>query len=245
MTPDETFALWAPPESIWSRWVKPVVFAHLTVPPAEAPICPSPPLGWPERAEMDNAIVVDLPGPSSVAAGLALAERGYRPVPLFNAVPGPPADSSVDVWPIVFEIVRGAGRLAAARLPPAAPPAFLLDKNRQLRRIGGESLFDNRSVSFPTDFPSARFLAGAGIRRAVLLQEFATRPELDLAHTLREWQRGGIALAEVSLDSRAPAPLSVGRPSLLGWVWFRALTLLRLRPNPLGGYGGWVHPSAG
>jgi hypothetical protein len=60
-----------------------------------------------------------------------------------------------------------------------------------------------------------------------------------------QWQRGGISLAEASLDARAPAPLSVGRPSLIGWVWFRVLALLQLKPNPLGGYGGWVHPSAG
>jgi hypothetical protein len=245
MTPEETFALWAPPEAVWSRWVKPVLFAHLAAPPAEAPICVSPSILWPERPEPDTAIVVDLPGPSSVAAGLALAERGYRPVPLFNAVPGPPGASCVDVWPIVAEIVRGSERLASARLSPAAPPAFLLDRSRQLGRIEGESLFDNRSASFPTDFPSARFLAQAGIRRAVLLQEFATGPQFDLAHTLREWQRGGISLAEASLDVRTPRPLSVGRPGLIGWVWFRALTLFKLKPNPLGGYGGWVHPSAG
>jgi len=34
---EELFAAWAPAESIWSPWAKPVVFAHLKPPSADPP----------------------------------------------------------------------------------------------------------------------------------------------------------------------------------------------------------------
>ena len=34
-------------------------------------------------------LVLDLPGHSGVTAALVLAAGGYRPVPLYNALPGP------------------------------------------------------------------------------------------------------------------------------------------------------------
>ena len=246
MTREEIFAIWAPADALWSPWVKPVLFAHLNERREEDQTAAPPIPGWPERADEGTAIVVDLPGATSVAVGLVLAERGYRPVPLFNAVPGSIVAARVEVWPIVHEISRGTSRLAVMQLAPGAPPAFLLDAGRRGGvRTGLEMEFDNRSVSFPTDFPSARFLRDHGIVRAVLLHQ-STAPQPDLAHTLREWQRSGIALAHaLPGDDGPPQTLHVGRPKLLGWVWYRALTLIRARPNPLGGYGGWVQAAGG
>lgn len=69
------------------------------------------------------------------------------------------------------------------------------------REIGN---FDKRSVCFSTDFPSARALHAAGIRRAVLIQHRSAEPAVDLAETLvQELSKYMLALALV-VDSRRP-----------------------------------------
>src|SRR5947209_4145434 len=126
MTREFIFSVWAPAGTSWSDWVKPVVFARLS--DAQAPSCPpqaAADVNWCPPADGTTAIVVDLPGGASVAMGLALAEVGYRPVPLYNSAPGPAP--VLDTAPVVAEIVRGTPRLREARLLPEAPPAFLLD----------------------------------------------------------------------------------------------------------------------
>jgi hypothetical protein len=107
--------------------------------------------------------------------------------------------------------------------------------------------FDNRSISFTTDFPSATFMAAHGIRRALLIQSTGDQPQPDLAHTLRRWQDGGIAIALKALDASGPPfPIEVRKPSGFGFLWHRALRMLGLRRHRLGGFGGFVpEPSAG
>src|SRR5689334_20476464 len=125
---------------------------------------------WLPSASQKVALVIDCPGALSVSLGLAAASAGYRPVPLFNALPGsaatiavpskdpaaPPTRypiAMVEVWPIVSALLFATPPLAAMKLPADAPPAFLLDSNR---RVGVGPVipnrFDNRSVSFVTDF---------------------------------------------------------------------------------------------
>jgi hypothetical protein len=258
----EIYERWAPPEGRWTPWVKPVLFSHLdedaaspigalpdwarevadaiaALPPAEAPDqhpFRSTPLD-------DVAVVVDLPGESGVLAGLALAERGFRPVPLYNASPGMWA--VVDVTPILRLLASGAAKLDG--LPGAAPPAFLLDGNRmgrggiaraeQLGIVNGSSYFDNRSVCLPTDFPSAATLRSAGVRRAVLVQEAGGRPSVDLAPTLHAWQEAGIALLLKGRDVAGPAvPRTLPRPSWIRQLLHR-LGRLFLKRNPGGDFG--------
>src|ERR1043166_8208987 len=108
------------------------------------------------------ALVLDLPGDEGVWVGLALATRGYRAVPLYNALPlplvlrtlDPPSQhplAAVDVLPIITVLRQSAQELARISMPPDAPPAFLLDANRH---GGGSPIlpdqFDNRSVCFTT-----------------------------------------------------------------------------------------------
>jgi len=79
MTPEELYAVWAPPDSVWSPWVLPVPFAELNCPehftPAESPQFV---FDWlPAEDTRDLAMVVDLPGGDAIHYGLALSERGY------------------------------------------------------------------------------------------------------------------------------------------------------------------------
>jgi hypothetical protein len=133
-------------------------------------------------------------------------------------------------------------------IAPDAPPAFLLDYNR---RGVGENLFpgryDNRSVSFATDFPSALFLKTHGISRVILVQRQKGQPQPDLAHTLRRWQEAGITVQLKQLDTTEPPEnLIVTKPSWFGAIWYRAMESLGVKRNVLGGYGGYIaQPSGG
>jgi hypothetical protein len=247
MTEDEQFDAWAPRDSPWAPWVKPVLFAHAAGPLlGDEQLPPAPSLDWLGNAD-GTVLVIDLNGPVSVAAGLALAARGFRPVPLFNAVPGPPvARAKVDVWPIVRALASAAPLLLQAPLPAAAPPAFLLDATRRGAAAREGADFDNRSVSFPTDFPSGNLLRSRGFTRAVLVQAEDASPQPDLAHTLRRWQEAGIAIEvkALTLDG-PPVPTQVQTPSWARLALYRLLALAGLRRAPLGGFGGQLEGSGG
>lgn len=225
-----------------------------------------------ERAKDDftTAWVFDLPGADAVAWGLFFARRGLRPIPLYNAITGgfvsglsslPPAPSSlatsfqsslphalVDVSAIVRAMVSATGTLKDIGLPADRSPVFLLDADRRMG-VGAATpgRFDNRSISLPTDFPSAVFLKSKGIQRVVLVQSGATQPQEDLAHTLLAWQQGGLVIESKSLaDDQAPAAIEITPPSRFRAAWYRFLATLGLRRSPLGGFGGAIPiPSAG
>ena len=92
MTCDEVYRAWAPQERAWSTWVKPVLFAHADKATAASDeLTPSTvDASWASVANGSTAVVVDLPGDAGVWFGLALAAKGYAPVPLYNAIPAPP-----------------------------------------------------------------------------------------------------------------------------------------------------------
>ncbi len=250
MTRDEIFAAWSPPGAIWSNWTKPALFARLpcevsaTDGGANLDVSWAPPLA--ERV----ALIVDLPGAISVRCGLALASLGYRPVPLFNAVP-PPAGSAaasvVDVEPILNALQQGAQRLQELSIPTEAPPAFLMDANRQANEqplLPGT--FDNRSVVFVSDFPSAARLTGQGIARALLVREHAAGLEADLTYALQIWKRGGIDLSAKWLEnSDLPTAFNLPRPSFWSGLRLRLADLFGLRRNAAGEFGEFIPRAAG
>src|SRR2546427_336043 len=92
MMPKQIFEIWAPSSSIWSPWAKPVLFTPLWCREEDTSEedVPSADLTWLGDAWGEgSACIVDLPGKDSMEVGLALVRRGYRPVPLYNASPGP------------------------------------------------------------------------------------------------------------------------------------------------------------
>ncbi len=258
MQRETIFAAWAPPRSIWHTWAKPVLFAHMPrmLPEPAAVVDESVP--WAPPADGKTLLVIDLPGVKSVWAGLALAAIGYRPVPLFNAAPGPmglastapdPPMELVDVRSILHALSTAAVPLSAINLDDAAPPAFLLDADRRFGRRGGRPRdFDNRSISFPTDFPSSNLLVARGINHVILVQSTAAPPQEDLAHALRRWQEAKMQLFQVALDAPTPRPqpLEVRRPRQFQVMWHNLVAAMGFRRSPLGGFGGLLpDPSAG
>jgi hypothetical protein len=251
MTKQAVYSAWASAGSVWSPWVKPVLFSQLD---RGRPAAPEEPSNEPAPDpividipdfERDLAIVVDLPAEQGVTVGLDLAGSEYRPVPLYNACPGPASiDSFVEVRPLIHALNTGAQRLAEVKLPNDAPPVFLLDANR---RHGRKTLspgdFDNRSISLPTDFPSATFLLSQKIRRVhLILSPGISSPQADLIHTLLRWQQGGLLI-----QSGIPAQLlTIARPSRFRSLLHNVLAMSGLIPSPFGGFGGVLPmPSSG
>ena len=267
MTPEEVYSAWAPKESAWSQWVLPVPFAQLT---CEELVITEPAasfdLDWlPLQITGELGIVVDLPGEDAIHYGLALWERGFRPVPVIDGSPGPDLPSIVPSGPIstrenhasasmvdmrglLLALCAGAKSLLQSRLGADAPPAFLLDS----RRMTGaafvvDGAFDNRWMVFPQDFPSGLFLRSHGINKVVLVQDtFQKEQQEDLAHVLLRWQEEGIAIGSKSARSGdAPAPMMVRRPFRFRAAWYRALAILGLRRNDAGGFGGYPPDPSG
>jgi len=136
--------------------------------------------------------------------------------------------------------------LARLNLPPDAPPAFLLDSNRRVGTGGLDAEWDNRSISLPTDFPSANFLLSRKITSVLVVTE-ALVIQADLTHTLRRWQEAGFNILTKAYGSGGPvAPVQISRPPRFRSLFYNFLATLGLKRNPLGGFGGYlISESAG
>jgi hypothetical protein len=240
MRNEEIFAMWAPPDSPWALWAKPVLFASMravvpvmsagTEPPAAADAAWAPP------PNTGTAIVVDLPGAAAVREGLALARRGYRPVPLFNACEAP--SMVVDVTPISRALLDGAVELSGLRLRDDAPPAFLLDAARLASAHAAfPGRYDNRWCVVPQDMPSANRLRGGGIEAVALRAE---RVQDDLAHVLLRYQQAGLTMRQSLPGGGDLLPLDVPRPSRFRVAWYRILAMAGLHRNATGGFGALI-----
>jgi hypothetical protein len=252
---EEIHQVWAPPQARWSRWVKPVLFAFTNAALNDEPRSRvSLKLDW-LPAPGPVALVVDLPRDQGIIWGMELAKSGYRPIPLYNALPFPPQEmmtepgsrieSTVDVVPILAAICRSTPVLKEIQLSPEAPPAFLLDADRRVARLASApGRFDNRSVCFPTDFPSAEFLSVHGIHQAIIVQRSNT-VAADLVQALIMWQKSGIQLFRVSNSTAAvPSLVVLVQPSWLRRLWNRISIALGLPRGELG-FGGIIPTGSG
>lgn len=239
----QTFAAWAPPESIWSAWAKPALFSDLDRVPSSlgsAEPLTADDAPWLPVFDRRTAIVLDLPGEIAVLRGIQLARHGYRPVPLFNTTFQ--YGAMVDVREILQGLNLGRRLLPDIKLPDDAPPVFLLDAKRlPMSGRGVPGAYDNRWVTLPQDFPSAAKLRAHGIATILLWQRENAQPAEDLAHVLRRWQDGGLDIyVEYGSLASPPAPLRVHRPVRYKSILHRLFVLFGLRRNAAGGFGAMV-----
>lgn len=235
----DVFEQWAPAESVWSPWAKPVLFTAIDEVVHDAPsFAPPEPPPLPDASKR-HALVVDLPGQDAVELGAALALRGYRPVPLFNGCHGP--SPAVDVVAVVQRLVAALPFVTGRPLAADAPPAFLLDVRRHAP-APGPGRFDNRWVVLPQDFPSALHLTQHRIRGAVLVQSGRVQPHHDLAHVLLRWQESGLPIlaCDVAQPQPEPHPIEVERPSRFRHAVHALLVASGLRRSSAGGFGGLI-----
>jgi hypothetical protein len=249
MDPAQLFDVWAPPSTPWSAWAKPALFVpsfDLSWTPARATVPHLPAI---PSASARAALILDMEGDASVNAGLQAAKSGYRPVPLFNACPAPandefPLRTTVEVSAIHRALVSEAVLLSQLHIPADAPPAFLLDSQRAVERIAARpGVFDNRSVVFESDFPSAQTLLRNGITRVRIVHR-GTGVGADLLHSLAAWKKAGIAIDCTDISGE-PIRLRWPVTGALGRFFVHLLSWLRFQRAENGAFGGVIAESSG
>ena len=251
-----TYKIWAPDNALWTVWAKPVLFANPTFSDYLLHI---PEINWlPEvpkaneinpnsenNANNDTMVIIDLPGKDGVEEGLALANIGYRPVPLYNGVNGPYESMMiVNVRDIVTALYQGADFISSLNLRPDAPPVFLLDSNRLKGRGKEKGKYDNRWCIFPQDMPSAPFLTKQGIKK-IILRSYDNSIQNDLSHILCRYQEQGIRIFQFDgtdgyNGNAMLKETKVSRPSQFGGFIYRFKVIAGLTRNPTGGFGGQI-----
>lgn len=229
------FKQWAPEDARWSAWAKPVLFASLQGYDTKEERPELPDTSWAAYVDKGTAVVVDLPSEAAVYEALSLAQRGFRPVPLFNSCRS--IGMIVDVGGVSEALVAGADVLAECSLRPDAPPVFILDSRRldssEAIRAGK---FDNRWCVVPQDMPSARLLREAGINKVIVR---ADRIRDDLSHILCRYQQEKLPI-QICTDGMATEGVKVKPPSLFRSLSYRWGVLMGLKRNSTGGFGAIV-----
>jgi len=246
----DLYRIWAPDDSIWSKWVSPALFAQIECMESASSSSPTlPSLLWPEISMVSPAaVVIDLPGVDAIRFGIALAKQGYRPVPINNASPGPslltssrssPSNTSLNINALASEICSATHLLRNLSLTPASLPAFILDSKRlKGDKDVSKEIYDNRWMVYPEDFPSAAFMIERGIKQVILVQEDRWPPQSDLANVLVKWRRSSIdVLLKISTAPDAPHRITVSAPNRVSELIDRLLISLGVLRGSIGGFG--------
>jgi hypothetical protein len=247
MTNIEVFKIWAQDGVLWTEWAKPVLFAGM-VHPGSYPL-KIPDINWADMsvstAGKDTALIVDLPDEKGVEESLALAQFGYRPVPLYNGVAGTYGTGiAVSVRDLVRALYTGAGILQTILIKKDAPPVFMLDSRRMSGVSKYPGKYDNRWCIFPQDMPSATFLIKQGIRRVIIRTAREQDNPLgnikdDLTHVLRRYQEAGIKMQHTVGDGEIK-DITVTTPPRFKSLFYRFQVMTGLTRNAAGGFGGSI-----
>ena len=124
MNAKEVYKVWARP-SIWSGWVRPVPFIDIDkdYKPDAILDFTIPEIYYVDSYQQNEAIFIDIDGSSSIKEGIALAQKGYRPIPIFNGTnPLPQSDTNVDNRLLMPYLIYGAekGLMKPLRIRQAA-----------------------------------------------------------------------------------------------------------------------------
>lgn len=227
----ELYKKWAPDTALWTQWAKPVVFMNINTRLSYRSLAVDHSMGdWTEY-QSNRLIIVDLAGVDSIKEGLGLARKGYRPVPLFNGVPG--NEKSVVPSKMIVDGLRSGGDfLRTIEINKTANPVFLLDANRLKGAKQKPGTFDNRWCVVQQDMPSANYLKKHGIDEVVVR---TSQLQKDLGHLLYDYQKQGIRIYSCG-SKRQIIPYMIEKPHGLG-LFYRFLLLLGLSRNATGGFG--------
>ena len=242
MTNIEAYKIWAPDGVLWTEWAKPVMFANMT--PANFPL-DIPDIHWFDPFNHDMAVIVDLPGKKSVLESLALARKGYRPVPLYNGVCMENySNMAVDSRGILWALYAGAAILSRLDLKSGAPPVFMLDSDRMKGSSKKPGMYDNRWCVFPQDMPSASFLLNHSIKRVIVRVQpdanfYENNIQPDLSHILYRYQEAGIKIQLIQSGNEIKN-ITISKPSQFKSLFYRFQALLGLSRNAVGGFGSII-----
>jgi len=207
----EIYKVWAPWGCDWVDWVRPVPFVEMERYTKDYRIAPTalPVVSFLQENIGDSAILVDLPGAEGVTMGMALAKKGFRPIPIYN---GPleqeGAKAMVDNQSAAIALKKATPLLATLELTKDAPPAFLTDRNRLQQFQLMESAYDNSWDVFPQDLPSPQYFKDKGIRKIIILGKTVAP---DLKKVLYAHQKKGLEIYRTN-GYEAPKRVRLHKP---------------------------------
>ncbi len=187
----EIYKIYAPIGAKWIEWIRPVPFVAIDTYNRQ-------PIGnWINRKAMllreyqqTTAIFVDLPGKEGIEFGIALANIGYRPIPLFNGTNKQQgSQSTTDTCLVESCLINGGEKLKNIQLKNNASPAFLLDNSRTNRYRAKESIFDNSWDLYGQDIPSLEYFKQNGIIKIIVVGDIIQQ---DLRKIFFKFQDAGI-----------------------------------------------------
>jgi hypothetical protein len=204
VTGKELFNIWAPGyHERWTKFAKPSLFVNVGGFSRGHVKTATVPLDIFRHRNDGTAFIVDLPGAESVESGLALAELGFLPVPLYNGINETNIgglNEAVKNAPIADALLAGAEHLKNYKVGHDAFPVFLLDYDRN-KEIVGTDVFDNRWSIEPEDFPDAYYLKNQGVKRVAVWTGGEIRP--DLAPIIEDYKRMGIEISTYCYNKAA------------------------------------------
>lgn len=211
MTGKDIFKIWAPYGAGWTDWVRPVPFVFICESFKRDTICNFmiPPIHYISGAPVNTAIIVDLPGYESINEGLALAQMGFRPIPLYNGtIEQEGAMALVDNHVVEHALIWGASELETLEIATDAPPAFLVDSNRTHQFKMNVSMFDNSWDLYDQDMPSAEYFLSHGIHNIIVRSE---KIQMDLIKILYKFSGKGIRIL-FTKGYEAPKEVKIKKP---------------------------------
>lgn len=194
MTGKEIFRKWAPLGVKWSNWVRPVPFIIINENFKSYDVLKFTDydIDYIDENTKNTAIIVDLPGNDSIEEGIALARKGFRPIPVYNGtIEQESSKATTDNTSIISGLIYGAEELEKIHLENDAMPAFLLDSNRTNRFKTDVSIFDNSWDIYDQDIPSEEFFLKNDINKIIVR---GNRFQKDLKKVLYKFQKAGIAI---------------------------------------------------
>ena len=184
------YKVYAPYGAKWVNWVRPVPFVAIDTYNIKLNN------RWIDRKVLflkeyknDVAIFVDLPNEESVETGMALANLGYRPIPIFNGVNEQKGSQAIIESSIIeSSLIIGGEKLKKIELDNNANPVFLLDSNRTNRYRANETIFDNSWDLYGQDIPSCEYFKNNGINKIVVV---GSKIQRDLRKIFFKFQDNG------------------------------------------------------
>jgi hypothetical protein len=260
---EQLVLLYAPKSEMWRAYYVPTLFQSLIGPPdarfeqatpVHAPILDEDyarglalrslfeQAGFPR----DTAIVVDAPGPRSLAVAAALADQ-FEPVTTFGNWPHPlgvvPAHETLGAALFFLPMYAEAQKTR----PADAPPVFVLDSNRLLPYVDANTQFDNR---YGVALPSAAALQAAGIRHILYVNSDGQQELDDLNETLTALCASGVDVRMVALADFLRADPNAGdavetegeeAPDTAWSWWFPCVSFYWYGGAPFWHWGFWHH----
>lgn len=194
----DVYKCFVPEVNRWSNWVRPVPFVNIGMGKQNYSYIFNEQHLFDSNDEdmkmftKDTAVIVDMPGISSINAGMNLVRAGFRPIPLYNGtIEEAGSRSVVDNQGVSEGLLWMAKQLQEINISEDAMPAFLLDSDRLIQYKRDVSVYDNSWDIYAQDMPSGQYFKDNSVKRILLISE---RISGDLRRILLKYQKSGLEI---------------------------------------------------